>query len=391
MDQVRYLMNKIFIAIQLIITNLTIIGCVEVLPSESNNPGFVVVNCLLNDNDVQFLSLSRSTKVEDEANLTPVTDAKAYLYDISGGKFIIGPFVHNKEGVYSINYRPIPGKTYLLEIITHDGAEILARTEMPVIQPFLPLSPNKIYLSMRNQTKDGFIPDIISVPTTQDLSSAYFFFMGLNYTLSNMVLTTRLTSNFINDEALTNIPKDYQISPILNIHRNLEFSQKDPISDFNKLAPGDNNDTRYWLYFKVTNSVIALNNGNRLVVHLNIDTTLMNAFCFKTLSDEYNSYITSVMEKAWTFQDPSGLSSMFDITNVYTNISGGFGVFGAYSDIYFFYKGSQFVNFHIAQTQETISREMITSYMLSINWNDIHDVTYTPSIKRYIEWLRLNQ
>ena len=171
----------------------------------------------------------------------------------------------------------------------------------------------------------------------------------------------------------------------------MEFSQKDPISDFNKLAPGDNNDTRYWLYFKVTNSVIALNNGNRLVVHLNIDTTLMNAFCFKTLSDEYNSYITSVMEKACTFQDLLGLSSMFVITNVYTNISGGFGVFGAYSDIYFFYKGSQFVNFHIAQTQETISREMITSYMLSINWNDIHDVTYTPSIKRYIEWLRLNQ
>ncbi len=381
-------MTRFFLFIVLIVTTCYISSCIDILPSKSNNPNKVVVNCLLNDSDNQVLTLTNTFCVEEKL-IIPVTNAKVYLYNITSEKLLVGSFYHIEDGLYTLSYRPIPENTYLLEIELENGVVLTATTEMPKIIPFIPISINRLYSAYNNKTKNGFTPDFYYPQnSTNSIDNiADFLFIGDKMMLPHMVLTTKLTCSAITDKIYNNIPREYKMTPILTLSKYIQ----DDVSISNKINPADNNDIRYWLYFKITKKIISVNNGCGIIRYQNLDSTVMTAINFKTISNEYNEYISSVMEKAWTFQDPTNLSSMFDISKIYTNISGGYGIFGAYSEITCFYKGSYFTNFYISQTRENITREMIIHYILSIDWDNVVISKYDRIILEYVKWLRLNQ
>lgn len=78
---------------------------------------------------------------------------------------------------------------------------------------------------------------------------------------------------------------------------------------------------------------------------------------------------------------------MFDISKVYTNITGGYGVFGAYSEELVFYNQGRFVNIYLAQTRKSVQRAEITEFIKNIPWDDYELINSLRLLKIYIQWL----
>lgn len=195
----------------------------------------------------------------------------------------------------------------------------------------------------------------------------------------------KLTAKKLEGNILKNVPDNFTIyqQPIIYSHF--------PIDPFNKLKPDNSKADSYWLYGRLNfKQGVGAPINWRSISFQGHDTEMITAYSFRTVSGEYDLYIKSIMEKAWTFQDPTGLSSMFDINNVYTNITGGYGVFGAYSDVTIYYNGSTFLNIYISQGDLIIDRENITSYMLSVPWETLGGNDTYYYISSYAKWLKSN-
>ena len=365
------------------ITAFIIWGCVDILPSESNNPSAVVVNCLLNDNDVQILKLTRTSKVEDANGFDVITNAKAYLYELSESeKHLAGEFKHNVSGEYSLNYRPEPGKRYKLEVSTPEGENLYGETQMPEAVPVVPYSLHRLLNDWYGEKiGDGLIPDFDYYAS--GVKKGTDMYILEKAPLKNVIWVSLLTCNTLHDNILTSIPENYKLSPKITAANSTNFSDL-----FNKLNPGDSTDYTYWLYFTMRLFKKSENyNDWKFLFFREQDSTVMTAFSIKTLSSEYDTYLKSVMTKAWTYQDETGLSSMFDVRNIYTNITGGYGVFGAYSEELVFYNRGKFVNVYFAQTRKNILRTEITEFMKSIPWGDYEIINSLRDLIFYIQWL----
>ena len=366
------------------ITALFISGCVDLLPSKSNNPGAVVVNCLLNDDDVQKLKLTRTSNVEVSTGFDFITHAKAYLFELSeSGSHLKGEFKHISNGDYTLEYRPEPGKRYKLVVSTPEGEDLYGETQMPEVVIAMPISQHKLlYYWYREKKADGLIPDFEQY--AEGVKKGIDMYLLEKALLKNTIWVSLLTSNTLHENTLSSIPDNYKLSSKITGGNRINLS-----SLFNKLNPGDSTDYSYWLYFTMRlfeKSEISYYDW-KFIFFRELDSTVMTAFSIKTLSSEYDTYLKSVMTKAWTFQDETGLSSMFDVSKIYTNINGGYGVFGAYSEELIFYNRGEFVNLYIAQSRRNILRAGITEYMKGIPWNEYAIMNSLDFLISYIQWL----
>lgn len=366
------------------ITALLLWGCVDLLPSKSGNSGAVVVNCVLNDSDVQELKLTRTSNVEDIDGFNVITNANAYLYELNGSDIqLAGEFEHVGNGDYSLHYRPSPGKRYKLEVSTFEGENLSGVTQMPEAVVVIPYNQARVLDDWWYGEKrgDALIPDFdYYAPGIKKGTDMYILEKA---PLKNVIWVSILTGKTIHEDILTSVPGNYKLSPIITA------SSSDYLSSFfNKLNPSDSLDQTYWLYFTMRLfEKWEIEYDWKFMFFRQLDSTVMTAFSIKTLSAEYDTYLKSVMTKAWTFQDETGLSSMFDISKVYTNITGGYGVFGAYSEELVFYNQGRFVNIYLAQTRQSILRTEITEFMKNIPWDDYELMNSLRFLKIYIQWL----
>lgn len=365
------------------ITALLLWGCVDLLPSKSGNSGAVVVNCLLNDGDVQKLNLTRTSKVEAVDGFNVITNANAYLYELNGSDIqLAGEFEHVGNGDYSLHYRPAPGKRYKLEVSTFEGENLSGVTQMPEAVVVIPYSQRRLHDDLYGEKNgNALIPDFdYYAPGVKKGTDMYILEKA---PLKNVIWVSILTGKTIHEDILTSVPGDYVLSPIITASSSNYLS-----SFFNKLNPSDSLDLTYWLYYTMRlfdkKEIIY---DWKLMFFRELDSTVMTAFSIKTLSAEYDTYLKSVMTKAWTFQDETGLSSMFDISKVYTNITGGYGVFGAYSEELVFYNQGKFVNIYLAQTRKSVQRAEITEFIKNIPWDDYELINSLRLLKIYIQWL----
>lgn len=358
-------------------------GCIDLLPSKSNNPNAVVVNCLLNDDDVQKLKLTRTTKVENLDGFEIIADAKISLNEVSEtGTFLAGEFVYKGGGEYTLDYRPKPGSRYRLNVLTPQSESLFAETQMPEAIPVVPFDIMKMAHDWSNFKREGLIPDFIFFNLSK-ITAAIMYILQ-EAPIKNALSVSQLNSEIIHSDILTSIPLHYKLKPQIYATCSNDFSDK-----FNKIKPTDSTDIRYWFYYvlRIFEKREIYGGDWKTLGVGGQDSTGMVAFSIKTLSAEYLSYIKSVMTKAWTYQDETGLSSMFDISNIYTNISGGYGIFGAFSEELIFYNRGKFVNLYFAQSRKNILRGDITEFMKNIPWekyNMAHSLDY---LINYIKWL----
>lgn len=350
-----------------------IYGCVDTLSSQSSNPDGIVVNCLLNDGEVQTLRLTRSNNVEDLGDYRVVDDAIATLYSHTNTHDIeVGKFVNKGGGEYTLNYKTVPGSSYKLEIITSEGRKLYGMTIMPNAIPVLVYSINGIKEAIQNGEEDIF-PDYgcpYSIYGYSGIINSLQLFILKESPLDNALWFCQLNSESDINQPLIAPSDDFKLSSKI-------YGGSVIIDNFNVIDSTTltNNSTKstFLLYCRLmphtdehySNSSY-WQTGNILF----LDSSLSSIFCIRTVSEEYDKYMKSLITKALTFQDETGLSSMFDVSNVYTNIIGGYGIFGAYSEEDIFYDNGQFVNMYFAQSKENILRKDYKDYLVSIPWDE---------------------
>ena len=117
----------------LFIMMVTLSSCIRDVIMDAKEKPQVVVVCVLSDEPVQTLQLS-FTKGASLAEAPALTDAVAMLYD---GTKAVGEFKHGSDGIWRLEYAAIPGDTYRLEVQVPGYDLIYAEQMMPAEQAYV--------------------------------------------------------------------------------------------------------------------------------------------------------------------------------------------------------------------------------------------------------------
>ena len=120
-------------AVILFILMVTLSSCIRDVIMDAKEKPQVVVVCVLSDEPVQTLQLS-FTKGASLAEAPALTDAVAMLYD---GTKAVGEFKHGSDGIWRLEYAAIPGHTYRLEVQVPGYDLIYAEQMMPAEQAYV--------------------------------------------------------------------------------------------------------------------------------------------------------------------------------------------------------------------------------------------------------------
>jgi hypothetical protein len=88
----------------------------------------IVVNAELNPDSTISVHVTRSRHILDNAAIVPLADATVKLYE---DDVLIGNLTYRSGGFYDINYKPIVGRIYKIEVIHSDFDDVFALTTIP--------------------------------------------------------------------------------------------------------------------------------------------------------------------------------------------------------------------------------------------------------------------
>lgn len=120
-------------AVILFILMVTLSSCIRDVIMDAKEKPQVVVVCVLSDDPVQTLQLS-FTKGASLAEAPALTEAVAMLYD---GTKAVGEFKRGSDGIWRLEYAAIPGHTYRLEVQVPGYDMIHAEQMMPAEQAYV--------------------------------------------------------------------------------------------------------------------------------------------------------------------------------------------------------------------------------------------------------------
>ena len=117
----------------LFILMVTLSSCIRDVIMDAKERPQVVVVCVLSDDHVQTLQLS-FTKGASLAEAPVLTDAVAVLYEQGNA---VGEFKRGSDGIWRLEYAAIPGHTYRLEVQVPGYDMIYAEQMMPAEQAYV--------------------------------------------------------------------------------------------------------------------------------------------------------------------------------------------------------------------------------------------------------------
>ena len=117
----------------LIILMLALSSCIRDVIMDAKERPQVVVVCVLSDDHVQTLQLS-FTKGASLAEAPVLTDAVAVLYEQGNA---VGEFKRGSDGIWRLEYAAVPGHTYRLEVQVPGYDMIYAEQMMPTEQAYV--------------------------------------------------------------------------------------------------------------------------------------------------------------------------------------------------------------------------------------------------------------
>jgi hypothetical protein len=102
----------------------------------------IVLNAELNPDSTISVNITRSRHILDNAAIVPITDATVTLYE---DDVLIGTLSYKSSGNYDINYKPIVGKTYKIEVAHGNYDDVYAFTIIPEAIPITDIDTTKSY------------------------------------------------------------------------------------------------------------------------------------------------------------------------------------------------------------------------------------------------------
>lgn len=116
-----------YLALLYLVLSLLLGGCVESINIDTTKERKVVVNCLLNDSNMQSLSLSHSSSL-GENTYDDIKDARIALFE---GESLVGYFEKSNYEQWKMSFTPKPGLNYKLLIDIPGNKSITALTTFP--------------------------------------------------------------------------------------------------------------------------------------------------------------------------------------------------------------------------------------------------------------------
>jgi len=284
-------------------------SCVKELPFNAEEAEIPVINCLLTNDSIQELSLTQSVKITDPLYIKEIRDAEISLW--TDGE-IVGYFERKGYGYWQLNYTPVEGNEYELLVKLPDGQELKASTTMPVANLFEPLIDEDRYPTRNFRQLTTDFPCWIYILRDTDLAQD----------LMHPVPSTKaLLAN--------NLGTDHPLIDPFNKHESMSDIEMDVTMPF------------YDYYLRIQ----SLPDSVHEIIPFGIQAgySYYSYIFFRTVSDEYDRYLKSSIQKMNIYQDKDDPVHMFDESRVYSNIQNGTGIFGAYSEHLTYYNFNVFV------------------------------------------------
>lgn len=122
-------MNKSIIISGIILLFFIGIACEKTIDIDLEDAKIrIVVNAELRSDSTIRVHVTRSRHILDNADIIPLTDAVVKLYE---DDVFIGNLTYSNNGFYRIDYRPVKGKTYKVEVGHNDFDNVYGLTTIP--------------------------------------------------------------------------------------------------------------------------------------------------------------------------------------------------------------------------------------------------------------------
>lgn len=123
----RYHMNRVGAALSVLLSVSAPVSCVRDVVMDADEKPQVVVSCIIDDGPEQVLNLS-FTKGASKSEAPRLTEAVAVLYD---GEEKVGEFQRHRGNEWTLDYSAVPDHTYRLEVLVPGYDPIHAEQQMP--------------------------------------------------------------------------------------------------------------------------------------------------------------------------------------------------------------------------------------------------------------------
>ena len=321
----------------------------EVIMDAEERPT-VVVECILTNSEIQELRLN-FTKGASKAVAEPLTEAVATLIDLTEGK-TVGQFVKSESDLWTLDYTPIPMHHYRLEVLV-PGYEFIYGED---------IMPEECIVQAYTKTEDRYRPGQIPIRTPELGSSTPAFFAGTFYSvygipeitlIYGMNYNNRTGKHELAEEIFTTLPvadkfnitdkiyvpelekwENQAYDAVKSLYIDLKGAYKH--KQYLRLEAQDikshidNSESDYWDFL-----VFGSFTGNWYwYSHAGIDYRLPSPdegyLVFESLSENYDQYIRNAIQFKH-IKESTDMSGIYLRDNIYTNITGGLGIFAASS------------------------------------------------------------
>lgn len=295
---------------------LSTLSCVRDTDLDAGEPPKVVVECVLSDEPLQVLHLSYTKSVSHPA-YPPVGNAEARLLDLSSGERI-GNFTYNPaQGRWELPYSAVPGHSYRLEVEVAGQELIHARQEMPLS------TLDYEYISMFSGGGDlpkeykSYDMTVFRFRTID--APAYCWIYGQVYHAD--------TGSY---EHVGKICTDYAYADPFNITGESYV----PVNDSYPFLEGT---ALHRDYLRIPLEADKVGQGDAIFSHFVVSGSFSNQAGTDGenarvnvifVSAQYDRFLRDALQYA-AQQESSSLADIYLRDNLYSNINGGIGIFGA--------------------------------------------------------------
>ena len=328
----------------LLVTALT--SCVKDVILDAKEDPLLAVYCVLTQDSTQTLKLSW-TKGPSEAEAPRIAEATALLTDLTVNQEA-GRFIRISENDWQLEYAAIPTHSYRLEVTVPGHAPVWAEQTMPDEVPLFTHSGNELvrdkaypWLNLDAEHYTSFISWVEGVSVVEVSADGMFYgfsspcaiwitayYLDAESGLYIPVKTLCTDNSYVDNSNLTGDfmaavgPPEHFNSPDLvsGIYRENYLMGYPYHRDYLRFPKRD--DQTYICY-----AIDGDFNGKNI---------LDNILFFTSMSEDYDRYLCEAYMQC-SAEQSSDISSIYLRDNIYTNILGGLGIFGAATSTYFYW------------------------------------------------------
>ena len=346
------MMNRLHVfLISLLLLGVLCTSCVREVVMDAGEKPVVVVECVISNNPVQTLHL-RYTKGASKKEYEVVTEAEAVLHDLTEGT-VAGSFVKSSDGVWTLDYAAIDDHEYRLEVNVPTYETITAEQKMPVrpVARAERLCSMKLFPTIHThlELEKGCAYRVSSSAIGRNLwiyAMNYNRETGKRETAEYICGNSRFSENNLTDVMYS--PQIDTVSYVVDVGKygsmiytvecglylglsgrkmHEKYLRTDTIKEdtfvFSELVISGTFKGFYPVEFVSEDSEYIVNDG---VIEEPADD--QGYLVFAVVSDEYEKYHDEAL-RFQALQESSQLSDIYLRDNVYTNINGALGIFGA--------------------------------------------------------------